>query len=100
MNTIEALNQLGGRFAGFALPMFLQSSLLIIVLFALDLSLRKRVRAVFRYGLVMLVLPPSFAAPTGVAYWLPEKKTAGTAPVTPVQAVFRHKDVGFNKMLP
>ncbi|PYM11275.1 MAG: hypothetical protein DME18_14415 [Verrucomicrobia bacterium] len=99
------MNQLGGRFAGFALPMFLQSSLLIIVLFALDLSLRKRVRAVFRYGLwmlvlVKLVLPPSFAAPTGVAYWLPEKKTAGTAPVTPVQAVFRHKDVGFNKMLP
>ena len=72
---IHALNHLGARFADFALAMLVQSSLLIVLLFALDLVLRNRVRAVVRYALWMLVLiklvlPPSFAAPTSLAYWL------------------------------
>ena len=46
--------------------MFLQSAILIALLFALDLALRKRVRATIRYAvwilaLVKLALPPSLA---------------------------------------
>ena len=80
---IDPLNYLGARFADFALAMFVQSSLLIVLLFALDLVLRNRVRAVVRYALWMLVLiklvlPPSFAAPTSLAYWLSETKAVKT----------------------
>src|SRR5207245_11080745 len=69
---IHALNHLGARFADFALSMLVQSSLLIVLLFALDLVLRNRVRAVVRYALWMLVLiklvlPPSFAPPARLA---------------------------------
>ena len=56
MNIIDTLNHWGARFVGFGLPMLVQSSLLIIFLFALDLLIRRKVRAVFRYGLWMLVL--------------------------------------------
>jgi len=70
---IHSLNDLGANFAGFALAMLVQSSLVIVALFLLDLLLRRKVRAVVRYPLwllllVKLVLPPSFAAPTGLAY--------------------------------
>jgi len=73
---IESMNAWGSRFAGFALPMLLQSAVLVALLFALDLALRKRVRATIRYALwmlalVKLALPPSLASPTGAAYWLP-----------------------------
>ncbi|MBI3849133.1 MAG: hypothetical protein HY298_02410 [Verrucomicrobia bacterium] len=87
---IEFLNLWGDRFIQFALPMLIQSSLLIVFLIALDLLLRKRVRAVFRYGLWMLVLiklilPPTFASPTGLGYWLtlkqPDKPVIAPAPV-------------------
>jgi len=83
--TIESLNALGARFAGFALPMLLQSAILIALLFALDLASRKKVRATIRYAvwmllLVKLALPPSLALPTSAAYWLPSK-TAGTVQV-------------------
>jgi len=82
---VESINDCGARFAGFALPMLLQSAVLIAVLFALDLALRKRVRATVRYAvwmltLVKLALPPSLASPTGAAYWLPLKTAAATAP--------------------
>ena len=78
---IEGLNAWGARFAGFALPMLLQSAVLITLLFALDLALRKRVRATLRYAVWMLVpvklaLPPSLASPTGATYWLPAETTA------------------------
>src|SRR5438093_32843 len=90
---VHALNHLGAHLTGFAFSMLVQSSLLIIALFLLDLVLRKRVRAVVRYPLwilvlVKLVLPPSLAAPTGLAYWLPERKIVKTSPiVTPPVAV-------------
>src|SRR5213594_3498856 len=82
---IHALNHLGAHFTRFAFSMLVQSSLLIIALLLLDLVLRKRVRAVVRYPLwilvlVKLVLPPSLAAPTGLAYWLPERKTVTASP--------------------
>ncbi len=73
-NLLTALNNVGGAFCEHAAGVFVQSALLVIVLFAVDLLLRKRVRAVFRYCvwllvLVKLVLPPTLSLPTGVGYW-------------------------------
>ena len=76
MNTlIETLNRLGENALHFAWPMLWQSSVLIAVLFVVDFALRRRVRAAVRYALwlmvlVKLLLPPSLALPTGVAWWL------------------------------
>ncbi|MCX6903341.1 MAG: M48 family metalloprotease, partial [Verrucomicrobia bacterium] len=76
MNTlIESLNAWGGRFAQFAWPMLVQSTWVMGVLLGLNWVLARRVRAVFRYALLMLVLvklvlPPSLAFPTGLGYWL------------------------------
>ena len=65
-------------FIDFAIPMLIQSSALIIILLALDLILRKRIRAVFRYWiwmivLVKLILPPTLSLPTSPAYWFGDK---------------------------
>src|SRR5437867_106107 len=102
---IDTLNHWGGRFADFALPMLVQSSVLIVLLFALDLVLRNRVRAVVRYALWMLVLiklvlPPSFAAPTSLAYWLSEKKAVKTPPAPSQQFVVRYSDAKFDGTRP
>jgi len=72
---LTALNSIGHGFCGYAADIFVQSSLLIILLLIVDFLLRKRVRAVFRYCLwmllfVKLVLPASFTLPTGIGYWL------------------------------
>ncbi|MHC4345541.1 MAG: M56 family metallopeptidase, partial [Planctomycetota bacterium] len=55
-----------------------QSSVLIVILLALDLILRRKVRAVVRYCLWMLVLlklvlPTSLSLPTGLGYWLGDR---------------------------
>ena len=55
--------------------MLIQSSLLILILLAIDAVLRKRVRAVFRYWiwmlvLIKLVLPPSPWSPVSVGTWV------------------------------
>jgi len=77
MNTlVEFLNACGGRFVDAAWPMLWQSGVLIALVFALDLALRKRVRATTRYALWLLVLakllvPASFSLPTGAGYWIP-----------------------------
>ncbi len=68
-------NSVGKAFCGYAAGAFVQSALLILLLFALDLLWRKRVRAVFRYCvwllvLVKLVLPPTLSLPTGIGYWV------------------------------
>ncbi len=83
MNGItEQINAMGQLFVDFALPMLIQSSVLIIVLLGLDFVLRKKVRAVFRYWILMLilvklVLPTSLSAPTGLGYWFwPEIEVA------------------------
>ena len=73
-NLLVALNSIGRAFCGHAAGVFVQCALLVIVLYAVDLLLRKRVRAVFRYCLwllvlVKLVLPPTLSLPTGVGYW-------------------------------
>ncbi len=72
---ITNVNNVGESFWSHAAAMFIQSSLLILVLLAVDFLIQKKVRAVFRYGLwmllfVKLVLPVSLASPTGVGYWL------------------------------
>jgi beta-lactamase regulating signal transducer with metallopeptidase domain len=72
---IEALNRFGENALHFAWPMLWQSSVLIAVLFVADFALRRHVRAAVRYALwlvllVKLLLPPSLALPTGVAWWL------------------------------
>src|SRR5262245_6963414 len=72
---IESLNVWGKAALEFAWPMFWQSSLLIVVVFALDYALRRTVRAAVRYALwfivlVKLVLPPTLALPTSVAWWV------------------------------
>jgi hypothetical protein len=78
MNTIvQTLNTAGRTFVGAAVPMLIQSSLLILILLAVDAVLRKRVRAVFRYWiwilvLVKLVLPPSLWSPVSVGTWVGE----------------------------
>lgn len=72
---ITVLNNLGQGFWNYAATIFIQSSLLILLLLIIDFVLRKRVRAVFRYCLWMLlfiklILPASFTLPTGIGYWL------------------------------
>jgi beta-lactamase regulating signal transducer with metallopeptidase domain/ankyrin repeat protein len=69
------LNKVAGVFYSYAAGVFIQSALLVILLFVIDLFLRKRVRAVFRYCLwllvlVKLVLPPVLSLPTGIGYWV------------------------------
>lgn len=85
MNTgIEHLNRAGSAFVEFAGAMWLQSGILIVCLLLLDLVLRSKVRALFRYWIWMLVLaklvlPPSLGAPTSLAWWV----DLPTAPVVP-----------------
>src|SRR5206468_2170272 len=72
---VQTLNLLGPQAFQFAWSMLWQSSLLIAVLFLLDLALRRRVRAAVRYALWLvllakLVLPPSLALPTSAAWWV------------------------------
>ncbi len=75
MNTIlEQINSAGYAFVEFALPMLVQSSVLILILLLVDFVLRKKVRAVFRYCiwmlvLVKLVLPTSLSSPMSLGYW-------------------------------
>lgn len=95
-STIETLNHFGGQFLHFAWPMFWQSSLVIVCVFALDVLLPRKIRASIRYALwmavlVKLLLPPTLALPTGAAWWLTHTKPAPQAPVAP------HYVVTYNK---
>jgi beta-lactamase regulating signal transducer with metallopeptidase domain len=86
---VTVLNAAGGAFVAFAAHMLIQSSVLIILLVALDLVLRRRVKAVVRYWiwllvLAKLILPPSFSSPTGVAYWVGHKLPTLSGPIEPL----------------
>jgi beta-lactamase regulating signal transducer with metallopeptidase domain/Tol biopolymer transport system component len=82
---LTGFNRVGEVFCTYAGGAFVQSALLVLLLFAIDLLLRKRVRAVVRYCvwllvLVKLVLPPTLALPTGIGYWL-RARVPATSPV-------------------
>ena len=89
MDMLSFINQYSDSLTRFALTMLWQSSLLILILLLLDCLLRRRVKALFRYCLWMLVLaklllPVGLALPCSPAYWasrlLPETKKTDTAP--------------------
>src|SRR5258706_144793 len=85
---IELSDRFGEAALGFAWPMLWQSSLLIAALFMLDFVLRRKVRAAVRYALwlvvlLKLLLPPSLAFPTGLAWWV--------RPLAPSPPVFQTK---------
>ncbi len=72
-NCVTALNSIGRGFCDYTAGVFVQSSVLIVLLLIVDFLLRKRVRAVFRYCVWMLVfvkliLPPTLSLPTGIGY--------------------------------
>ncbi|MHC4640007.1 MAG: M56 family metallopeptidase [Planctomycetota bacterium] len=81
MNTIvEHINSAGFSFTEFALPMLVQSCVLIVILLLVDLLLRKKVKAVFRYWIWMLVLlklvlPTSLSSPLSLGYFFGDKLT-------------------------
>ena len=76
MRAVElALSHLAPSFSKFAWPMLWQSSLLIGLLLIIDAALSRRLPPAVRYVLwllvlVKLMLPPSLAFPTGVAWWI------------------------------
>jgi len=83
-NVLIGLNNLGRVFCDYAAGVFVQSALLVILLLVVDLLLRKRVRAVFRYCvwllvLVKLVLPPMLSLPTGIGYWVGDHLPAASS---------------------
>ena len=79
MNAVfEPINSTGKAFVEFAGPMLIQSSVLILILLAVDVLLRKKVRAVLRYWMWMLVLvklclPTSLSLPMSFGYWFGDK---------------------------
>jgi beta-lactamase regulating signal transducer with metallopeptidase domain/lipopolysaccharide export system protein LptA len=84
-SVIEKLNLWGGEFVRIALPVFWQSSLLIAGMFVLDLFLRRSLRASVRHALwlvvlIKLLLPPSLALPSGIAWWLRPREVAPAKP--------------------
>ncbi|RPJ23931.1 MAG: hypothetical protein EHM35_16790, partial [Planctomycetaceae bacterium] len=87
-SAIVLLNDWGRLFCDFGGRIFIQSTVLVGLLLIVDLCLKPRVCARFRYAiwllvLVKLVLPPSLALPTGVNYWLGRYLPATTpAPLT------------------
>lgn len=83
-NVLVGLNNIGRVFCDYAAGVFVQSALLVILLLVVDLLLRKRVRAVFRYCvwllvLVKLVLPPMLSLPTGIGYWVGDHLPAASS---------------------
>ncbi len=74
---VAGVNGIGRGFCTHAVGMFVQSGVLIAVFLIADLLLHSRLRATVRYWIWMLViikllLPPTFALPTGIGHWLGE----------------------------
>jgi beta-lactamase regulating signal transducer with metallopeptidase domain/protocatechuate 3,4-dioxygenase beta subunit len=72
---IELINHVGTIHWRFASAMFLQTAVLVAVLYVLERCLRRRVRPVVRYWiwslvLLKLMLPVTLHTPASVAYWL------------------------------
>lgn len=88
MSVLTSLHAAGPAALDWARAMFVQSSLLILLLLLVEFGLRQRLRAVTRCGLWMLVLlklllPPSFALPSSPAYWLLRNDPEATINTTP-----------------
>jgi len=86
---IAFLNATGGAFVRFAVPMLIQSSIVIVAVLVLDFLLRRHIKAVVRYGIWLLVLlklllPPSLAAPTSLVYWIGARLPSLSNPVETV----------------
>lgn len=86
---VNGLNLAGQAFVAWAGSLLIQSSLLIVILAALDWVLRKRVKAVLRYWIWLLILaklllPPSLSSPTSLVSWvgsrLPQTALVSLAP--------------------
>src|ERR1041385_4907930 len=78
---VESLNLWSVWAARIAWPLFWQSSILISGMLFLDVFLRRKIRPSVRHWLwlvvlVKLLLPPSFAFPTGLAWWLRPRDAA------------------------
>jgi beta-lactamase regulating signal transducer with metallopeptidase domain len=72
---VSGLNTAGTAFVALAGSLLIQSSVLIVLLAVLDLLLRRRVKAVVRHWiwllvLVKLLLPPSLSLPTSLVSWV------------------------------
>jgi beta-lactamase regulating signal transducer with metallopeptidase domain len=94
MNTAN-LNHWGESFLNLAGPMLWQSSLLITIVFALDVLSTRKIRPAIRHALwmvvlVKLLLPPALALPTGAAWWLWPVKAA------PLVPAIKHPTVTFD----
>jgi beta-lactamase regulating signal transducer with metallopeptidase domain len=96
---IETLNRLGTEVLPVAWQMLWQSSLLITAVGLLNFSLRRKVRASVRYALwlivlVKLVVPPTLASPTGLAWWLrPSEAPPQQITVQPRNIVVTYSEV-------
>src|SRR6266568_4381089 len=82
---IERLNLWGDHCARIGWPLLWQSSLLIVGVFIADFFLRRKIRPSVRQALwfvvlVKLLLPPSFAIPTGIGWWLRPREVAPAKP--------------------
>jgi len=94
---LDQMNSAGHGFVEFAVPMLVQSSLLIVILLLVDVLLRKRARAVFRYWIWMLVLlkfvlPTSLSTPVSLGHWLGE----GFALMDTGPMIAAHNTAGIN----
>ncbi len=74
-NVLELINSAGKGFVEYAWPMLWQSGVLVVILLAADYVLRRKVGAVFRYGLwmlviVKLVLPTSLSSPVSIGQFM------------------------------
>jgi beta-lactamase regulating signal transducer with metallopeptidase domain len=79
MNAItEQINAMGKAFVDFGWPMLIQASVLILILLLADFALRRKVRAVLRYWVWMLVLlklmlPTSLSSPVGLGQFFGDR---------------------------
>jgi len=96
---LTAFNSIGRGFCDYTAGIFVQSSVLIVLLLIIDFILRKRVRAVFRYCVWMLVfvkliLPPTLSLPTGIGYWYGYYLSANSPVLQQVSNVVRPEPAG------
>jgi beta-lactamase regulating signal transducer with metallopeptidase domain len=109
MDTVSLINQYSSSLIQFAWTMLWQSSALILILLLLNLLLRKRVKALFRYCLWMLllaklVLPVGLALPCSPAYWvrdlLPDVRKTNDAPTSSPLIAANANEASTHKPMP